>query len=112
LLRRAAAEVGYRSPRRYGARAALAAGLVALAAVGAWQWRLHAWPPPLATEAAEASGAVDAAARDPAPGAAEAAAAVAAARAPDLAAFLAEHADATDTENAFRALFAKWNKDY
>ncbi|HEY8555644.1 MAG TPA: AAA family ATPase [Burkholderiales bacterium] len=111
LLRRAAAEVGYRGPRRYGARAALAAGLVAAAAIGAWQWRLHAWPP-LAAETAEASATVDAAARDAAPLTADAAPAAAAARTAGLTAFLAERADATDTENAFKTLFAKWNKDY
>lgn len=108
MVRRAAAEVGHAAPPWYARRVAIAAGIVALLAVGAWQLSSRvAQPLPISSDVAVASPADpppvvpdrDTAAREPEP-------------APSLAQLLAGPATGTDTDSAFSALFAQWHKDY
>jgi general secretion pathway protein A len=111
MVRRAAAEVGYVPPRRrysYSQRAAIAAGVAALAAIGVWQLSNYRAPSSAVSSDVAVASPVPATvptettvvpvAGEPTP--------------PALAALLDDSTTGLDTDSAFAALFAQWRKDY
>ena len=104
MLRRAAAEVGHAPARWYLGRAALAAGVATILAVGAWQLALRL-PSPLPV-----SGDVAIASPVPEPDSDEVETAIE--NVVSLEDALAAPQARTDTDSALAALFAEWRKDY
>ncbi|MGQ0833517.1 MAG: AAA family ATPase [Gammaproteobacteria bacterium] len=111
LVRRAAGEVfGKRFAPRWLPWLAASAAALAMIAAGVLVWQFVPWN--AQARSGEVAASSPGASADTATGSASASTPKAAVPRPSLTALLAQHASETDTDSAFRKLFALWNARY